>query len=235
MDLKKNVGTRGLFLHSYDGLGYCLIQFDYEFEVGVVPVGFELGVDSGFALVVIFLVNGALQVLEAVLAVAKTGVSHGTEVVDLGGLIKTAVEGTDAVLGLVVHELGKGKVVVAGRAFEEFLCFLVVAALEVQQRDVGLSIGAALALGFLKVVFGKGVVLLCQAEKTRVVEDIGVVGVEVASHFQEALSLAEVAKIESDGTGIVPSAPFGTMVLGSLEGLRVACFASSTSVRRASE
>ncbi len=137
-----------------------LVEFDDQFEVGVVPVGFEFGVNGGFALVVVFLVDRALEVFKAVFAVSETGVGNSTEVVDFGGLVKAAVEGADAALDLVVHKLGEGQIVVARGAFEEFLCFFVVATFEVEQGNIGFSIGTALALGLFEVVFSKGVVLL---------------------------------------------------------------------------
>ena len=94
-----------------------LVEFDDQFEVGVVPVGFEFGVDGGFALVVVFLVDRALEVLEAVFAVSETGVGNSTEIVYFGGLVKAAVEGADAAFDLVVHKLGEGQIVVARGAF----------------------------------------------------------------------------------------------------------------------
>jgi hypothetical protein len=113
--LKKNVGIKRVIPTSIMNHYYVQIsvKFDYQFEVRVVPVSFELGIDGGFAFVVILLVNRALKVLETVFTITKACIGHSTKVVNFGGLVKAAVEGTDAVLGFVIHELGKGQIVVA--------------------------------------------------------------------------------------------------------------------------
>ena len=69
------------------------------------------------------------------------------------------------------------------------LSLFVVAALEVENNDIVVGIGAALTFGLFEIVLGKGVVFLSQTEKTGIVENVGVVGVEVASHLEVTFRL----------------------------------------------
>ena len=154
------------------------------------------------------------EILEAVDLVAHTCVGNGAEVVDVGVLIQAAVERADAVAGFAVHELGECQIVAAGATLQLLFCLLVVAFLEVEDGEIGFGVGTALTFSFLEVVFGEGVVFLCQTEQTGVVEHVGVVGVQLACHVEVAFGLGKVAQVEGHGASVVPACPFGTVVLG---------------------
>ena len=109
-------------------MGICrliIVEFHDKLEVGIVPIFAELGVDDGFALVLIVVVDGGLEVLQAVGLVAQTSIADSAQVVDILVLVEAAVERADGSAGLVAHQLGEGQVVGARIGLEGLLLFQI--------------------------------------------------------------------------------------------------------------